>query len=58
MEDKIFNFNNAFASVCMKYYIDPDLVLENESVLKVLRNGNLTQQQKLKEIDSICLYEF
>tara|TARA_R100001509_G_scaffold142550_1_gene97983 strand:- start:57 stop:233 length:177 start_codon:yes stop_codon:yes gene_type:complete len=58
MEDKILNFNNAFASVCMKYYIDPGLVLENENVVKVLRNGNLTQQQKLKEIDSICLYEF
>tara|TARA_Y100000401_G_scaffold25518_1_gene17797 strand:+ start:241 stop:417 length:177 start_codon:yes stop_codon:yes gene_type:complete len=58
MEDRIFNFNNAFAGVCAKYYIDPECVLENESVVKVLRNGNLTQQQKLIEIDNICLNQF
>tara|TARA_R100000329_G_scaffold150769_1_gene144594 strand:- start:1808 stop:1984 length:177 start_codon:yes stop_codon:yes gene_type:complete len=58
MKDRLFNFNNAFASVCMKYYIDPAFVLENENVKNVLRNGNLSQEQKLIEIDSICLNEF
>jgi len=47
-----------FYQLCNKYFILPSLAIENESVKNILKNENLTQEEKTNELDYILGTEF
>tara|TARA_R100000664_G_C2684096_1_gene90862 strand:+ start:38 stop:256 length:219 start_codon:yes stop_codon:yes gene_type:complete len=52
------SFINHFQSLCNKYFIFPDIALENESILDIFENDQLSKHEKLKLVDQVLLNEF
>ena len=54
----IDTFANHFQSLCGKYFIFPNTALENESIIDIFKNKELSKYEKLEKIDFILLNEF
>lgn len=51
-------FLNHFQALCGKYFIFPEIALENENIIDVFKNDELSKYEKLELVDKILLNEF
>lgn len=47
-----------FIALCNKYTVDAGIAIENQSIIDILKNKNLTLEEKFTELEIILSNEF